>query len=66
MTELLTAQKQNALASQLIRNGEWDAFAFIKACEEASDLKSSDPRVMLLRQIQAIESEALLEHLVNA
>jgi hypothetical protein len=66
VTELAATQKQNTLPAQLIRNGEWDAFAFIKACEEASDLKSSDPRVSLLRQIQAIESHALLEHLVGA
>jgi hypothetical protein len=65
VTELLEQQKTNGLLKQLIQGGEWDAFAFIKECETANQLPPSDPRVLILRQVQAIESGALLAHLLE-
>ncbi len=42
---------------RLVRNGDWDAFAFIDCCEEAA---KDDSSVKQLRQIQRIETETLL------
>lgn len=61
---LLSGSDQEALLARLVHNGEWDPHAFISECEEANSLADSDPRVSILRQIQAIESDALLENLV--
>ena len=47
------------LAARIIRNGEWDAFAFIDACEEARD--GSDSVVKYLQELQRIETESLLK-----
>lgn len=48
-------QPEPGLASRLIRNGEWDAFAFVDACERA------DANDRMLREVQRIETEVLLE-----
>ena len=63
---LLHAKNEIALQKQLIHNGEWDASAFIKAYEEAGRIgqKKSDERITLLREIQGIESEEFLKHLL--
>lgn len=61
VTVLLGSNKDHALAGKLIRNGEWDAFAFIDACEQAAALSPSKPQQKLLREIQRIEFEVLLE-----
>ncbi len=67
--ELASVQIDKAWREQLLfiwqaaRNGDWDPFAFIQACEATSQLAPSDPRVLLLQQIQVFESEAFLEHL---
>ena len=41
-------------AQEFVRNGEWDPFAFVKACER-------DPNSATLRQIQAEEIRAVLD-----
>lgn len=64
-TELLKAKGANDLAAKLAPHGEWDTFAFVNTCEEASRLPASDKRVQLLREIQRIESEVVLEHLLQ-
>lgn len=58
------AGPQEMLLGLVVLNGEWDPFIFIQACEGMNKLPPSDPRVLILRQVQAIESEALLEHLL--
>src|SRR2546422_8323808 len=64
-TVLLDAKDQSALLGRLTPNGEWDPFAFIDLCEEAAKKKTGDPTVSLLREIQRIETEALLDTFVQ-
>jgi len=60
--ELLDSEKAEGLKKDLLRKGEWNAFGFINACEQATD-SPGDSRSRLLRKIQQIETEALLEWL---
>ena len=66
VTVLLDAKAQPVLLRRLALNGEWDAFAFIDLCEEAANRKTGDTAVSLLREIQRIETEALLETLCSS
>ena len=59
--ELLTVKHESAIQKQLIRSGEWDAFGFIDLCEKASAKRADDAAVKLLRELQGIETEVLLE-----
>ena len=63
VTTLLDSYGRSDLKSRLIIDGKWDSFAFVDLCQEASRRPSSNSGVELLRRIQGIESEALLEHL---
>ena len=47
--------------TSLVRNGAWDPFGFITACEEASTKPHSDQRP--LRTVQQLEFEVLLAYL---
>jgi len=47
----------------LVRDDKWDSLAFIAACESAAQRASSGFRNQLLRQLQQIETEALLDWL---
>ena len=58
---LLDAKTEPALLKRLVPIGEWDAFAFVDLCEEAANGKAGDAAANLLREIQRIETEALLE-----
>jgi hypothetical protein len=51
------------LAVRLIRNGAWDPFAFIEACERASHQSEAHQRV--LREIQKAEFRTLLHSLLT-
>jgi hypothetical protein len=62
---LLQSPANTALARKILPRGEWDAFAFVDACEEASSAAAGDPRLRLLRDIQRIEFEVLAEHLAG-
>jgi len=46
------------LAKCLLPGGNWDAAAFTDACDAAKD----DSLIQMLREIQRIETEVLLEH----
>ena len=62
--ELLSRANATELKSKLIREGDWDAFAFVDACEKA--LAERDEKVAsLLRQIQEIECKTLLEYFLH-
>ena len=50
---------ENALRGRLISRGEWDAFAFVDACEQAARAKLTGDQADLLRQIQAAELRLL-------
>lgn len=56
----LASKGDTDLASRLIPAGEWDPFAFITACENAARSSSGDQRKQVLRELQSIESAALL------
>ena len=60
--ELLKAKNQPALLKRLAPGDEWDAFAFVDLCEEVSESNTSDV-ASLLREIQRIETESLLQTL---
>ena len=62
VSELLKSSGVGALAAQLLPGGKWDACAFVDACEQAA---SSARHVDLLREIQRIETEVLLERFVS-
>jgi hypothetical protein len=50
------------LREKLVRQGKWDAFGFINACQEAS----GEPRLQrCLREVQRLETEVLLNWLAE-
>jgi hypothetical protein len=57
---LLKSHAEPGLAKKLVDSGAWDPFAFLDECAAASNQPESVRR--LLRQIQALEFGALLEH----
>ena|ERR1700722_18674618 len=61
VSNLLNAKDELSVQKQLVRDGEWDAFGFIDLCEKASAKRVEDASVKLLREIQGIETEVLLE-----
>ncbi len=56
---LLTSQPD--LPAQLIPKGRWDPFAFVDQCQQAATFSAANKRVHLLRQIQRLETETLLD-----
>jgi hypothetical protein len=61
----LLEQKSDAkLAAELVRRGSWDPFAFVDACEQAA--RAKDGRQRILREVQALESNALLEWFIKS
>ena len=56
--ELLKQNGAGELATKLLPGGKWDACAFVDLCEAAA---GSGQHVDLLREIQRIETEVLLE-----
>ena len=59
--QMLTAENAHPLKLELLPDGEWDPFAFIRLCEKASSKPRTDAHVDSLRKVQGIESEILLE-----
>jgi hypothetical protein len=66
VSALLKQEGEGALGQQLLPKGQWDAFAFVDACEDAADRAETDARVQLLRAIQAVEFDVLLAHICGA
>jgi hypothetical protein len=64
-SKALEHKGQADLARKLIPGGEWDAFAFINACETAARNSTSDEQKDLMRELQATESSALLDWLCS-
>ena len=60
---LLKARGDAELERRLLPRGQWDAFAFVDACEAAASEPSDSARDALLREIQRMEFEILLDHL---
>jgi len=63
---LLESQKEHSLQKEIMPGGEWNAFAFVDLCEEASGRAADKGLVEKLKQIQAIEFEVLLERVLTA
>ena len=61
VTTLLQTKGEGALLEKLVPKGKWAAFAFIKACEQAAESGKPGKQAALLREIQKVESEALLD-----
>ena len=53
------------LERQLIPGNRWDSFAFVDACQFASGEPPGGRPHLLLREIQRMEFEVLLEHLLQ-
>jgi hypothetical protein len=64
--EFLTAAQEQALARRLLRGGDWQPAAFVDACESVADRAVGDPEVRTLRELQRIEFEQLLRHLMRS
>jgi hypothetical protein len=62
---LLETEGEKVLREQIIPRGQWDAFAFVDACAQVERKPVADGQVRLLREIQRIETEVLLEHLLS-
>ena len=58
---ILESKDHAQLRNQLIRQGQWDAFAFIECCEQAGGRMGAESQRSLLRELQGIETRALLE-----
>lgn len=65
VTELLSEAGEKSLLQQLAGKQQWDAFAFVDACEQAAQGKLDQNQIWLLQKIQEIESRALLAHFLN-
>jgi hypothetical protein len=63
--EFLDAKHDAALKKELMPHGEWDAFAFIDACENVAGKPAMEARTQSLREIQRIETEILLERFMG-
>jgi hypothetical protein len=59
--ELLKAKGDPGIEKKLLGTGQWNPHGFIELCEKVSGKSPDDASVMLLREIQAIETEVLLE-----
>jgi hypothetical protein len=57
---LLESNGNQGLGEKLASRSQWDALAFIDLCEQAAGRKPSEVPANLLREIQRIETEALL------
>jgi hypothetical protein len=58
-------ESNKPLREVLVHEGEWDAMGFIDACEHAAKKGKPGPEHLLLRQIQKIETESLLEYFLT-
>lgn len=61
----LESRNESALSASLAPRGEWDAAAFVDACEAAAGEAPDTKRVQLLREIQRIETEVVLDHFLR-
>lgn len=66
VTALLEETKSADSKKNLIPNGRWDAIAFIDFCQSAARRPIADGQHRLAREIQRIETEVLLEHLLKS
>lgn len=65
VTDFLKSKGERELSSKLVPRGDWDAFAFVDACQAVAGLLPSDERVQLLREVQRIEFGVFLAFLLG-
>lgn len=65
VADFLKVRNERQLAHKLIPKGDWDAFAFVDACEAAASLSALSSQVQLLRAIQQFETEVALDHFLS-
>ena len=63
---LLDQKGATALKTDLIPAGKWDADAFVDACEAAASRRGTEEQRAVLREIQRIETQVLLERFTGA
>jgi len=63
---LLDQKDAGTLKSELLDGGKWDAFALVDACEAAAGRRGTEEQRALLREIQRIEFQVLLERFTSA
>jgi len=63
---LLESKGERTLLNNIIPYGEWDPIVFIDLCERAVGNSTSNGRTKILKELQGIESEALLEHFMSS
>lgn len=64
--EQLRSERQVDLDRRLLRDGVWKPSAFVDSCEDVMGRPEDDPEVMLLRELQRIEFEVLMDHLLRS
>lgn len=55
----------DTLAEQILPGGNWDAYGFTDAVASGIRESEASPRHQLLKQIQRVETDAVLEHLAG-
>jgi len=60
--KLLEARGARELSGLLLPRGAWNPFAFIDACEQASQSPQAVDEVTILKEVQRIETEELLQY----
>jgi hypothetical protein len=65
VTEWLTAAGARDLAAKLVPHGEWNAFAFVDACQSVAVASPSDEPVQRLREVQQLETETALAWFIS-
>ncbi len=64
VTRFLDDANENSLKTKLVRDGRWDALAFVDVCEGALT-KRAEKTISVLRKIQEIECNTLLEYFLR-
>lgn len=64
--QTLLSPAHSDLADQLVPNGAWDPFGFVNACKLAESGSLPPQAVQALREVQRIETAALLERFLQA
>jgi hypothetical protein len=59
-------QAGQGLVRKLVRNGKWNPHSFIDACEDAASSGTGGAEALILRQVQRIEMQALMDWLASS
>jgi len=65
VSELLKLKRNDPLQDRLVPKAEWDPFAFVEICKQAASGSVPTGDQTLLREIQRVEFEVLLDYLVR-